>query len=66
MLVSAGEAHARPPDNVEEQLQKLRESERRLVRKIDWIFMPILTITLGLQVGELFSEMLAFAEQVVL
>lgn len=26
------------------------EDERRLVRKVDWILMPILTVTLGLQV----------------
>ena len=28
-----------------------RIEEKKLVRKIDWILMPILTITLGLQVS---------------
>jgi hypothetical protein len=30
--------------------EEFRLEERKLVRKIDWILMPILTITLGLQV----------------
>lgn len=33
------------------QLAEYKAAERRLVRKVDWILMPILTITLGLQVG---------------
>ena len=28
-----------------------KQEEKRLVRKVDWILMPILTITLGLQVS---------------
>jgi hypothetical protein len=31
--------------------QEFRKEEKKLVRKIDWILMPILTITLGLQVS---------------
>jgi hypothetical protein len=27
-----------------------RAAEKKLVRKVDWILMPILTVTLGLQV----------------
>jgi hypothetical protein len=30
--------------------EEFRLEEKKLVRKIDWILMPILTITLGLQV----------------
>jgi hypothetical protein len=33
------------------QLAEYKAAERRLVRKVDWILMPILTVTLGLQVG---------------
>jgi len=31
--------------------EQFRLEEKKLVRKIDWILMPILTITLGLQVS---------------
>ncbi|RSH84021.1 hypothetical protein EHS25_005266 [Saitozyma podzolica] len=31
------------------QLAEYKAAERRLVRKVDWILMPILTVTLGLQ-----------------
>lgn len=31
--------------------EQYRLEEKRLVRKVDWILMPILTITLGLQVS---------------
>jgi hypothetical protein len=34
-----------------EEQEKLRVQERRVVRKVDWILMPILTVTLGLQVS---------------
>lgn len=37
------------PQPSEDDLVKLRMREKRLVRKIDWILMPILTVTLGLQ-----------------
>lgn len=30
--------------------EQYRLEEKRLVRKVDWILMPILTVTLGLQV----------------
>lgn len=30
--------------------EELEQEEKRLIRKIDWILMPILTVTLGLQV----------------
>jgi hypothetical protein len=30
--------------------EQYRLEEKKLVRKVDWILMPILTITLGLQV----------------
>ena len=31
--------------------EEYRIEEKKLVRKIDWILMPILTVTLGLQVS---------------
>lgn len=31
--------------------EQFRMEEKKLVRKIDWILMPILTVTLGLQVS---------------
>lgn len=31
--------------------EQYRLEEKRLVRKVDWILMPILTVTLGLQVS---------------
>ncbi|ORY27486.1 major facilitator superfamily domain-containing protein [Naematelia encephala] len=31
------------------EAEKLRAEEKRVVRKVDWLLMPILTITLGLQ-----------------
>ena len=34
-----------------EEQEKLRAQEKRVVRKVDWILMPILTVTLGLQVS---------------
>ena len=37
------------PQPSEDDLIRLRMREKRLVRKIDWILMPILTVTLGLQ-----------------
>lgn len=33
-----------------EEQDKLKAEEKRVVRKVDWILMPILTVTLGLQV----------------
>ena len=37
-------------ESLEEQ-QKRKLQEKRVVRKVDWILMPILTVTLGLQVS---------------
>ena len=34
-----------------DEQEKLRLEEKKVLRKVDWILMPILTITLGLQVG---------------
>ena len=39
----------------DEDVAKYRAAERRLVRKVDWILMPILTVTLGLQVRLLYA-----------
>jgi hypothetical protein len=38
-----------PQDEI--TLAKLQAEEKKLVRKVDWILMPILTVTLGLQVS---------------
>lgn len=37
--------------DVEDHTRISELEEKKLVRKIDWILMPILTITLGLQVS---------------
>lgn len=41
---------------------EFRAEERRLLRKVDWILMPILTVTLGLQVSSRLSSA-GFADQ---
>lgn len=38
--------------HVHELTEEEKLAEKKLVRKVDWILMPILTVTLGLQVGE--------------
>lgn len=37
--------------HVHELTEEERIAEKKLVRKVDWILMPILTVTLGLQVS---------------
>jgi hypothetical protein len=45
------EAGARAALEAQNAEEEFRLEEKKLVRKIDWILMPILIITLGLQVS---------------
>jgi len=48
--VASAPAHAGATLEAQNAEDEFRLEEKKLVRKIDWILMPILTITLGLQV----------------